>query len=293
MGTRKKGRRLDLLEKQILEKCYEGKRYEDIEQELRYASGTLKKNNAPALLKLLSEVIGEAIHKKTLVIGLENALQQRLQTIDTHHAHPLPFPIFTDEQPQATDHSLLFNLSEVPDVSDFCGRIEEQEQLKYKIITERCRLVIIQGMVGIGKTYLAAKLAREMQGEFQYVIWKALRSRPSFNEILKELIQHFSPSNDTEISLSQLIKYLQTYRCLIILDDLEMVLEEGYQKYHELLEKIATVSHQSCLLLNSRELPQIIDLLPNDSVYSLLLKGDVQIAKRFFRTKIYLILKIG
>ncbi|MEM1170270.1 MAG: hypothetical protein AAGJ08_14625 [Cyanobacteria bacterium P01_H01_bin.35] len=59
-------------------------------------------------------------------------------------------------------------------------------------------------------------------------------------------------------------------RCLIILDDLHQVLEKnklvghyqpGYENYRKLFQTIAELSHQSCLIFNSWDLPlEIVDL---------------------------------
>ncbi|HEY9638295.1 MAG TPA: hypothetical protein V6D14_33205 [Coleofasciculaceae cyanobacterium] len=67
---------------------------------------------------------------------------------------------------------------EAPDVSKFYGRIEELKQLKQWIIDERCRLVVLLAQGGIGKTALSVKLAQEIQGDFEYVIWRSLRESP-------------------------------------------------------------------------------------------------------------------
>ena len=69
----------------------------------------------------------------------------------------------------------------------------------------------------------------------------------------------------TQWQLSQLIDYLQTRRCLLILDNAESILisEEragayrpGYEDYGQLLRWVAETRHQSCLVLTSREQPK-------------------------------------
>lgn len=68
----------------------------------------------------------------------------------------------------------LKDWGEAIDVSVFYGRTEELTKLKQWIIQERCRLVVMLGMGGIGKTALSVKLAEKISGEFEYVIWRSL-----------------------------------------------------------------------------------------------------------------------
>jgi len=63
---------------------------------------------------------------------------------------------------------------EAPDVSVFYGRNAELTMLEQWIVSDRYRLVALLGMGGIGKTALSVKLAEQIQGEFEYVIWRSL-----------------------------------------------------------------------------------------------------------------------
>ncbi|GAB4239038.1 MAG: hypothetical protein Kow0049_26140 [Stanieria sp.] len=180
-----------------------------------------------------------------------------------------------------------------PDVSIFYGRSSEQQTLKQWIVQERCRLVAIVGMVGIGKTVLTSKVAKEIQREFDFVIWRSMGCCLSFQQLLAELIQFFSAvratnlAQDTYSSISQLIKYLRTARCLVVLDDWQLVMEkpEEYQAYQLLLKTIAEVPHQSCLVINSSEKPAEIALLSGDLVRCLPLSGLGKSAREILKAK--------
>jgi hypothetical protein len=196
------------------------------------------------------------------------------------------------------------NWGMAPDISRFCGRTTELETLQQWSLEERCRLIMLVGIGGIGKTWLATKLAEHMQHEFQVVIWCSLqpipRSHPpiSFDELASDLLQHLSPSPNVTIpettygKILRLMDELNRTRCLLVLDNFESILQRqilpinsgdkfaetynsDYDAYSEFLQQLGKGRHQSCVVLTSREEPkQTRHLLgDNSSVRVLMLKG--------------------
>ncbi|MEH1835758.1 MAG: NB-ARC domain-containing protein [Nostoc sp.] len=176
--------------------------------------------------------------------------------------------------------------------SAFYGRTEELTTLEQWILDEHCRLVALLGIGGIGKTALSVKLAQKIQDNFEYVIWRSLREAPPVKFILSNLIQFLSDEHETEGNLpesfndrvSRLLYYLQNYRCLVILDNAESIhrsgsraglYREGYEEYGELLRRVGEATHQSCLVLTSREKSREVALLEGQAlpVRSLPLSG--------------------
>ncbi|MHC5742915.1 MAG: WD40 domain-containing protein [Nostoc sp.] len=176
--------------------------------------------------------------------------------------------------------------------SAFYGRIEELITLEQWILNEHCQLVALLGIGGIGKTALSVKFAQKIQDNFEYVIWRSLREAPPVKIILGNLIQFISDEQETESNLpeslsdrvSRLLYYLQNNRCLVILDNAESILRsgsraglyrEGYEEYGELLRRVGEATHQSCLVLTSREKPREVALLEGQAltVRSLPLSG--------------------
>lgn len=193
---------------------------------------------------------------------------------------------------------------EAPDGSIFYGREAELIDLKQWVIQEQCRVVCVLGMGGMGKTTLSIQLAKQIQSEFAYVIWRSLRNAPPLESILTELIQFFSDQESVQLSRNStdktalLFNILQQHRCLVVLDNCESILQEGshaghyrkgYEGYGNLFKSIGEISHQSCLLLTSRERPsEIAQLESSPYVKSIRLNGVSELdGLKIFENKKY------
>ncbi|BDI15802.1 hypothetical protein ANSO36C_16040 [Nostoc cf. commune SO-36] len=144
---------------------------------------------------------------------------------------------------------------------------------------DRTRVVTLLGMGGMGKTALSVKLAEQLQVEFEYVIWRSLRHAPFFSDKVTDCIKILSHQQVTTLPASPheqitcLIDYLRKFRCLLILDNFDTLLQqgtgcyrEGYKPYGELLWRLGETGHQSCVLLTSREKPTEVAALEGDGL---------------------------
>jgi WD40 repeat protein/transcriptional regulator with XRE-family HTH domain len=183
------------------------------------------------------------------------------------------------------------------DVSHFTGREGELAGLSHWIVQEQCRLVAILGMGGIGKSALVSQLGQHLAPQFDAVLWRSLRDAPECSDLVADCLTFFSETPPAEFSssleqrINQLIGRLHERRCLLVLDNLEALLEErdpegtyrpGYQGYGRLIERLGESTHQSCVVLTSREKPREIGAAegPHEPVRSLRLLGLSQEAAR-------------
>ncbi|WP_292774992.1 NB-ARC domain-containing protein [Nostoc sp. NMS9] len=212
--------------------------------------------SAEAVRKRLSEV-----YKKFNVTGSgPGKLTKLRQFIESEHQTSL-LNITQNRQ----------DWGEAPGVCFFRGRIAELSQLTQWLIKDNCQLVAILGMGGIGKTALSVKLAKEVQENFEYLIWRSFRNAPPVAEMLASLIGFLSDERETNLpesidgKVTLLINYLREHRCLVIFDNTETILQEGdragqyrqeYEDYGQLLSRVGEEPHQSCLVLTSREKPK-------------------------------------
>jgi WD40 repeat protein len=162
------------------------------------------------------------------------------------------------------------------DVSHFTGREGELAELIHWIVHERCRLVAILGMGGIGKSVLVSLLGKQLAPQFEAVLWRSLRDSPECSELVADCLTFFSETPPAafpaslEQRINQLVARLQKSRCLLVLDNLETLLVSGdpegnylpgYEGYGRLIQRLAEAAHQSCVLLTSRERPREIEPL--------------------------------
>ncbi|MGJ3244636.1 MAG: NB-ARC domain-containing protein [Elainellaceae cyanobacterium] len=100
--------------------------------------------------------------------------------------------------------------------------MEEQALLKRWIVQDRCRLVALLGIGGVGKTALSVKCAKQVCGQFEYVIWRSLRLALPLSELLPELILVLSKQQDTQLpqkpaaQIERVLTYLRQHRCLLV-----------------------------------------------------------------------------
>lgn len=312
------GKPLDYLQKTVLQGALQSEKYSEIAENNHISEGHLR-DVGYKLWNILSEILGETITKATLrsiltkgqfysfssAIGIDRVTVNNVN-ICPEASQPQAVP----QQPQQNSSRPHLDLGSAPEIFSFYGRTAELSTLEGWIIGSRCRLVALLGVSGIGKTALTIRLIEQIKTHFDYIIYRSLRFSPTLALTLTNLLQVFDPevcsedgnsslqtseksepdiSHNIETLRSQLLEYLRQYRCLIVLDDVQMLwsgqlagqYKPGYEDYHHFVKLIAETPHHSCFLLNSCDrLKEVAKLSKGNHPVRSLVLGSLGVAAK-------------
>jgi len=280
------GKHFSNLQVALLRAAWEPRRqgYGAIAHHYGYSENYLKYDAGPKLWHCLSDLLQEKVRKANVRAVIERKLVESQR--DTHpvapvenRAAPQMTPVHASRfQPPGTTASVLTGADwdGIPKVCSFQGREEEVSTLHQWIEGERCRLIGVMGMVGIGKTALVSRVLRNLGQQrtgFDAVLWRSLHPPQTLKNLLTDLLQTsaqqtgFSPTNGS--TTSNILTLFQQYRCLVVLDGWEVLFQSAggvedaragqyhsdYADYGPWLRAIAEMPHQSCVVITSREHP--------------------------------------
>ncbi len=288
-------RNLTLAEEIIFRGTWQGKTYAQMATQSQYSLNYLMRDIAPKFWKLLSEVFGEKMAKTNLRVVLErhylNGTQPLPSTpqVKETKAAIAPAPTFilnSIKGRKCTKIQPSKNSREAPEVSFVYGRTEELSKLKEWTSNDSCRLIMVRGMSGTGKTALLRKLVEDIEDEYDHIIWCSLRYGLTPKKLVNDLLEslYYPVYRYQQDRLSQLIDYLRSLRCLLILDGAEKIMTKGQlagryrcgsNDYGELWRRLGEESHKSCVLISSRENLREIDMISSENgpIRSLILSG--------------------
>ena len=170
-------------------------------------------------------------------------------------------------------HQTALDLTGVPEAVHFAGRADYLRELQTHLdpLKGDWRAAVIYGLGGMGKTALAARLARRLEAHLDGV--KAMRMAPSttakavFDQLTGYLLVHNAVFNDPRIpglaglweqplalenKLAPLIQVLCQHRLLVIFDNYEDVLEGG--------QTVSQAAQKEAAALDP-DLPRLVRLL--------------------------------
>ncbi|MEL6495835.1 MAG: ATP-binding protein [Cyanobacteria bacterium J06623_7] len=280
----------------VLREVWNGKTYTKMAYDYNYDPEYIKTVGCN-LWQTLSRAFDEQINKSNFVpfmrqrIGCLTEEKALLESTDSST------PIAEVKKQQ------LCSWTTAPNTKHFIGREQELETMRSWSRDRDCRLIVVSGMIGTGKTTLVTEFAKSIQTEFDYVIWFSLSQRPSLTKLLNKYLhtidpQRFSDNKPQELSflLSELIECLRKHRILLVLDGLQYVLlvdrgsvayRQEFEGYGQFLRSIISTNHQSLLVTTSRIKPKPLEYYSNNQVKFLPLQGfDRQTTMNFLGDRV-------
>jgi chromosomal replication initiation ATPase DnaA len=167
LSLEQRGYRMEALEREILNTVWENKPYRDI---VSFQEQTVK-NKAQKLWKYLSQLLNTRIGK-----GNVRQVLEQLNTDD-----------ILAVKSNSTAESLV------------CGRSVEIFQLQQWIEVQKSKLIFIDGMRGIGKTYIANKIAELLSPNLDYLVWISLTNPVPLIDILPIIIKRIGGEGNKDI----------------------------------------------------------------------------------------------
>lgn len=191
---------------------------------------------------------------------------------DPSYLLTLRLPTFKDYEPQS---KVVHNLP-VPDFDDtgFIGRTKDVDEIKKLIFSNK--VVSILGDGGIGKTALAVKVAYDLvdMGEkcpFELIIWTSAKTTMLTSKGIEEiytaitdytgLISVISDSIDSSINDNKydtIIEYLDLFKTLIIIDNLETIQSEEVRNFIRTAQTKCNIVITSRIGLGELEYPRTL-----------------------------------
>ena len=306
------GKHIDRLQETILKGTLDGQKYSEIAEEEHCTEGYVR-NVASELWQILSNALGQEVNKSNLkrtlqrsYLSISSSPFTKVTNINFCSGNIQGSEVMNNRSPtslqdtQQTPTQPHLDLSDAPKIFTFYDRTTSLTTLKQWILQENTRLLAIHGIVGIGKTAIAAQLVEQIKHEFDFVIWRSLATSPPLRILQTSIIQSFcrggapvpapnadgvpAPEEGTTTGGLPLLDYLKKYRCLLILNDVQMVnssgqlagnYQLGYEDYGTLFRQVGELSHNSCLILIGSEKPREIAALEgkNQPIRSLQLNG--------------------
>lgn len=215
-----------------------------------------------ALMRQVESGFLEAIERAKIEIideirELGEALQERLDKIDSDLVE-----IKENLDRNKPKFGALIGGSFAGVCANWQGRETEIRQLKDWIRDPQVTLIGIEGIGGLGKTSLAEKVFQELLEEY-YPYWADVSAGALFTTIARQILEYFEcqvPQQETEY-VGALIACLQSHRCLLVLDNLETLLQDGEFAsglfYDEFFRSWTNRKSQSAIVVTTRERPKI------------------------------------
>jgi WD40 repeat protein len=232
---------------------------DDRKQAKGYQLGYVRETGSQ-LWQTLSQKLGQKVSKSSLAAVL------------LWHSKQPEFRIVDRATQELTDWDRSSTANRDID-ANFYGRTEELATLTEWCLYERCRLIFLIGMGGMGKTTLASEIVSKCGQYFDRTIWRSLLHLPPATEFCGDLLQCLSSQpwldlpDELDGQIELLIAVLKRGRYLLILDNVESILagqvqsgqyRSGYEDYDRLFRALGELPHQSCAILTSREQPHTI-----------------------------------
>lgn len=274
VALERKGRPLKDVERLVFKGAWENQTYSSMAQQaVGYSEDYLKKDVGPKLWHLLSELVGADYQDvKITKRNIQNVLQTwagqfsqvwaDLEEVITEPALVSP-PL---EEPRSLPHSV--RATPPVDSADLWGRAADLQTLTTWVDVDCCRFIVLWGLPGVGKTTLAAQILGQVTKSGGIGGYLALSAAMQAEDIINALGHWVGQGKGSQSpSFDWILDQLEQRRYLLVLDQLETLFDPqqlagtfapAAAEIQQLLQRLATQPHRSCVVVLSQEKPMVL-----------------------------------
>jgi ribosomal protein L12E/L44/L45/RPP1/RPP2 len=164
-------------------------------------------------------------------------------------------------------HTITVYPEDPPDVADFVNRDIERTNLE-GLIRRKKHMIIIQGIAGIGKTQIAAKLMETIKNDY-ITYWKEMRDVSTFDSVTRNLAGFLRNNNDSELVdyiedggtdhetiFNILLNRFKEKRYALFFDNYQVV---ENKEVHDIFKRFKDKLTNSTIIITTREPPQFVN----------------------------------
>nr|QNO56331.1 HTH-type transcriptional regulator MalT [Methanosarcinales archaeon ANME-1 ERB7] len=154
-----------------------------------------------------------------------------------------------------------------PDVSDFVDRETYLDDLRNRLAKKNT--IVIQGIAGIGKTQLAARLKKDIESEY-VSFWKELRDVDTFDSVTRNLAGFLRKNRDSELAeyiedgatdhdtiITMLLGSLENKNYVLFFDNYHVV---ENKEIHDLFKQFKDRLKGSTIVITTRNPPPFVQI---------------------------------
>ncbi len=170
-------------------------------------------------------------------------------------------------QPTVSSANLI---SSPPTLSSWQGRDKEIRQVQAWLSDANIKTIGIQGLSGVGKSWLASYLYEQSETRFTAIFWAEVSQLPDFTVFAQNALIKLAGKSPDDLKylrepsqlIHELLKALKQRSCLLVVDNLETLLDEqrcflgAYRDFFRFWNERGTPT--SKLLLTTQTLPAIM-----------------------------------
>jgi WD40 repeat protein len=162
-----------------------------------------------------------------------------------------------------------------PKITNYRGYSRERRSVRQALRSKQCRVLVIEGIGGIGKTHIVDKVVGDCLSEFDNLYFQSLRDAPALDDVLSQWLAFLEGTGrgtrgeHTDVLFQRLVEQFSKRRTLLVLDNFESVFDgepvgkyrQGFRLYGALLEFVAESPHGSCVVVTTRATPPELAVL--------------------------------